>query len=170
MKLTKAQPQTSVQDRVDLYDLAVRYAAAVDEKNWLLLEDVFAEEMAHYRVFGSRVGYEQGQPSIVAAGRAQAVNIHRAFLEPLRQTHHILGNVLGTVHGETGELTYYLRAYHEGQGEKAGLLKESLAFASASVKRLDVGWRMLTLDYVVYISVGSSTLLDNQQVRDLIQG
>jgi hypothetical protein len=161
--------RTTTDDRLDLYELAARYSYAVDRKDWRLLEDVFAEDMVHHRIFMSRMAYEEMRADYVTTTREKTIDLHRVFIDPLQQTHHMLGNLTAAIASNTSELSFYLRAHHQGAGEKAHLFEESLSFATCSCIRTSAGWRIRKMDYVVYVILGTMELFATPEIRHLAQ-
>jgi hypothetical protein len=149
------EQSTDVADRLELIDLAARYSYALDQRNWSSLEEVFAEDMVHHRIFLSRTTFNEMRPDMMTTTRAQTIALHRGFIEPLLQTYHFLGNFSTSVSGGSGSLSFYLRAYHQGGGDKQGIFEESLAFARCGMLRTPRGWRIREMDYVVYIVLGT---------------
>jgi hypothetical protein len=118
----------------------------------------------------SREAFEAMQPAFAMTTRADAIHFHRVSIEPLQQTHHLLGNFIPVVTSATAELSFHLRAHHQGAGAKAGLFEESLSHAKWSLVRTPGGWRVRRMDYVVYIVLGSMELFDTPEIRALSRG
>lgn len=87
-------------DRLEIHDLLVRYATALDGRDWPLLAEVFIPEpVAVYD--GTRV---DGLDAIVA--------ICRRSLEPLTSSQHLLGNFAVLLDGDRATSSCYLHAQH----------------------------------------------------------
>ncbi|MBL0283763.1 MAG: nuclear transport factor 2 family protein [Zoogloea sp.] len=87
----------------------VRYASALDERDWAALDEVFvAEASALYHGIGSY------------SGREAIVATVRQALAPCGRTQHLLGNVRITLSGAEASAKCYLQAIHAGQGRLPG--------------------------------------------------
>src|SRR5262245_8896743 len=116
--------KNAVEDRLDVMELAARYAQAIDRKDWDAVADVFAEKLDHDRGYMSRAAYEQGRPDFTAASRDEAVHFQRVFVNALQQTHHMVGNHVTEIAGDSATLSFYVRAHHQGTGDKSDLFEE----------------------------------------------
>jgi hypothetical protein len=90
-------------------DTVVRYAFALDRRDWALLDQVFAEEaVAHYRT-----GTFHGRYAILA--------MIRSHLGGCGPSQHLLGNHWVEVDGDRATSTCSVRALHLGAGSRADL-------------------------------------------------
>jgi 3-phenylpropionate/cinnamic acid dioxygenase small subunit len=88
-------------DREQIHDLAVRYATALDNRNWELLRTCFLPDATgHYEGIGEVASYEEIE------------RICRRALEPLDASQHILSNFVIDIHGDEADFTCYLHAQH----------------------------------------------------------
>ena len=80
----------------------VRYAQALDERDWAALDQVFTDD--------ARVRYESiGEFN----GRARIVDVVRDALAPCGRTQHLIGNIWVEFTGpETATAVSYVRAWH----------------------------------------------------------
>ncbi|MCP3803456.1 nuclear transport factor 2 family protein [Allokutzneria sp. A3M-2-11 16] len=131
-----ALPNTSsrvqeIADRLDVVDVVVAYATALDTKDWALLGSLFTD--AAIFEFAGRFERQEGPAAIVA--------LISAVLGPLDATQHINTNHVVTVHGDEAEHTCYFQAQHVRRGLPGG---EQFIVAGAYVDRLrrtPGGWR-----------------------------
>jgi 3-phenylpropionate/cinnamic acid dioxygenase small subunit len=92
----------ALQDRLDVQDVLVRYAMALDSHDWELLRTCFLPDaVADY---GALEGRNEGIEEIIAA-------CHRA-LGGLDSSQHLIGNAVVQVDGDTATATCYLHAQH----------------------------------------------------------
>jgi hypothetical protein len=93
----------------EVLDTVVRYATALDTREWGLLERVFAEEaLAHYDA-----GSFRGRPAIVA--------MLRTFLGGCGPSQHLLGNHQISVDADVATSVCSARVLHLGAGERCDL-------------------------------------------------
>lgn len=91
----------ALQDRLEIDDLLVRYATALDGQDWDLLRTCFTPDArADYEIAGSNDGIDE----IVATCR-QA-------LGGLDASQHLIGNVVVEVDGDEARARCYLHAQH----------------------------------------------------------
>ena len=100
---------TSAQDRADIIDVCVRYARALDRRDWALLRTCFVDDVS--------VDYE-GMPPI--AGYAALEEVCRGALGPLDASQHLLGNFTVEVDGDAATCECYLHAQHVKSGTPGG--------------------------------------------------
>lgn len=94
-----------VEERQAVVDVCIRYALALDTRDWTMLRSCFSEDaVADYEGRDRANGYEQIEATC------------RRALEPLRVSQHLLGNHLVTVHGEIAESSCYFQAQHVRDG------------------------------------------------------
>jgi ketosteroid isomerase-like protein len=103
-----AEAAQRLSDRQEIADLCVRYTAALDTKDWALLESCFAP----FPVFVHPGGRLEGFPAILERTKAA--------LTPLTATQHLLGNVVVHVDGDTARSVCYFQAQHVRTGAPGG--------------------------------------------------
>src|ERR1700712_1060018 len=86
--------------RQAIEDLSIRYAVALDERDWWSLERCF-RPFAVYEHPGGRLN---GFPAIL--------DRIRSALNPLSRTQHLLGNFLVEVDGDTAGAACHFQAQH----------------------------------------------------------
>lgn len=91
-------------DRQDITDVALRYARALDTKNFAALLQCFTSDA----IYGERRGH------------AEIEAIARNALEPLDCTQHITTNFLVQVDGDTARMECYFHAQHIRHAAEAG--------------------------------------------------
>jgi 3-phenylpropionate/cinnamic acid dioxygenase small subunit len=92
-----------LRDRADVEAVLLRYATALDTRDWDLLRSVFvADGVADYGDLGG--GVHHGVEAITAV-------VDRA-LEPFSATQHLITNVVVELDGDEAAATCYLQAHH----------------------------------------------------------
>jgi 3-phenylpropionate/cinnamic acid dioxygenase small subunit len=114
-------------DREQIGDLLVRYATALDTRDWGLLDCCFTEDaVADYGPLGGR---NEGREAIRGAV---------AILAGFDRTHHLLGNITISIDADEAQTTCYLQAQHVIDGD---LLTIGGVYHDRVV-RTDAGWRI----------------------------
>jgi hypothetical protein len=90
--------------RADILDILALYCHAIDRRRWDLMAGCFHDD-ATYR-FGSIDG--SWQDFVVAA---------RAVIDPLRISHHQLGQTFLAINGNVADAETYMTAYHRVAGD-----------------------------------------------------
>ena len=117
-------------DRLDIVDVAIRYATALDTKNWLLLSEVFTPDGA---LAAGPIGEVQG-PTAIATAVARV-------LEGLT-TQHLNGNHVVSILGDSATHKSYLVARHV-RPEMPGINWYVVAGTySDRLVRTEQGWRI----------------------------
>ncbi|WP_244100026.1 nuclear transport factor 2 family protein [Burkholderia anthina] len=134
---------------VEIEQAHSRYARALDERNWSMLDTVFAPDV--------RADYNSGEFRI--DGRAELVAMIRAHLDGCGPTQHLLG----TPHVEIGDghanSRIYVRATHRGAGARQHLLYEALGEYVATWKHTPDGWRAVHWELRVNLETGTRDVL-----------
>ena len=159
----------TAEDQLALHELVALYTFAIDRKDWKALESIFAEDMNYYRGFMSRAAYEKMEPDFTATTVAQTIEFHSTFIDPLQQTYHMTGNSRAKVSGDSGDVSFYLRAHHQGAENKADMFEESLSFVRLGTIRTPAGWRIREMDYAVYVILGTMEVFDTPEVHALME-
>jgi 3-phenylpropionate/cinnamic acid dioxygenase small subunit len=94
-------------DRLDIIDVAVRYATSVDTRDWTSLPALFTADA----VWEYRSGDERH------TGPADIVARVRAGIQPLDATQHVVTNHVVAVAGDEASHTCYYLAQHLRGGE-----------------------------------------------------
>jgi 3-phenylpropionate/cinnamic acid dioxygenase small subunit len=134
-------------DRLEIQDLLVRYATALDGRDWPLLGEVFIPEAVAVYDGGRHDGIE----AIVA--------ICRRSLEPLTSSQHLLGNFAVRLNGDRATSSCYLHAQHFLVGERglntyvmAGTYRDRLI-------RTQAGWRIEHRELEITWTDGNAAIL-----------
>jgi hypothetical protein len=90
-------------ERSGVVDVSIRYALALDERDWELLAGVFTPDAEVYYSSGNHV---QGRDAVVAQVRAA--------LEGCGPTQHLLGNHVVEFDGDRARSRCYVRAFAAG--------------------------------------------------------
>lgn len=118
-------------DEREIYKTVVRYATALDSRDWRLLRTCFIDDaVAEYEGYG------------VAEGYAAIEQVCRETLTPLTRSHHLIGNVFPLVDGQEASCECYLQAQHVKLGTEGG---DTFIVAGQYTDRLvraDHGWRI----------------------------
>ncbi|MGW0176771.1 nuclear transport factor 2 family protein [Rhodococcus sp. NPDC003322] len=138
-------------DQADVTIVANRYAYALDDRNWPLLDEFFAgDAVAHYG--------DRSDPPIV--GRAAIVRLIRSNLDGCGPTQHLMGNLCVTIDGDTAQTVCKARVCHFGAGERAGLVPyECFGVYRLDFRRTTAGWRVSELVLEVHHEIGDRTVL-----------
>jgi SnoaL-like protein len=125
-----AEAARRLTDRQDIADLCVRYTAALDTKDWALLESCFAPSP----VFVHPGGRLEGFPAILERTKAA--------LTPLTATQHLLGNVVVHVDGDTARSVCYFQAQHVRTGVPGGKTYIIAGRYADTLTRAAGGWKI----------------------------
>ena len=126
-----------------------RYARALDERNWALLDTIFAPD----------VQADYGSGEFRTDGRAALVAMIRSHLDGCGPTQHLLGTPDVEVQGNQASSCIYVRASHRGLGAKSDLTYEALGEYRAQWRRTQVGWRAARWDLRVSLELGTREVL-----------
>ena len=117
-------------DRQAVVDLAVRYATALDTKDWTLLATCFVPDaVAIYSTRGRVEGY------------AGIEDVCRGALGPLTASQHLLGNHVVELDGDDGRACCYFQAQHVLTGTEGGDTYTVAGTYRDRVVRTPEGWR-----------------------------
>lgn len=101
--MSEISPADKTTDRVEIEDLARRYAHGIDGRNWKQVDSCFSPA-AEVRGTTYSGPYPEYMGSL------------RVAVETYRTTMHFFGNQLTEVSGDTGHCVTYGIAYHLGSG------------------------------------------------------
>jgi 3-phenylpropionate/cinnamic acid dioxygenase small subunit len=91
----------------EIHRALVRFARAMDERDWAALDPLLLEEATADLGTGP------------LRGRAEIVSQMRSFLDDCGPTQHLLGNLLVDVDGDSATSRVYVSDMHVGQGDEA---------------------------------------------------
>lgn len=114
----------------EIYRKLVRFAHAMDERQWDLLEEITTRDIE------ADVGVGPLQ------GRDALVSVMRQFLDQCGTTQHLLGNVLIDVNGDNATSQAYVSDMHLGCEGKENITFRTLGLYKDEWKKLDGQWRM----------------------------
>lgn len=127
-------------DQGDVVTVVLRYATALDTKDWPLLETCFTE--------AAHIDYNTG----VEYDRAEFVLHCQDGLTPMLATQHSISNHVVEVDGDTARATAYVHAHHvKAHAEDfvvEGVYRDELI-------RTPEGWRISDREFVPTWKVGS---------------
>jgi hypothetical protein len=125
-----------------------RYARAHDERDWGMLDTVFASDVTADYAGEFKL---EGRDALVANTRA-----HLGGCGP---SQHLMGNFVITVAGKSADSRCYIRAFHRGRGDKAHLTYEAFGEYLAHWRRLPEGWRATEWTMRVTCEIGTRDVL-----------
>lgn len=132
-----------LQAHLAIKSVLFRYAAALDERDWPALSDVFAPEaIADYQGIG------------IFDGRAAVTGIVTDFLGKCGPTQHIIANVRIDLDGSKARSRCYLQATHAGKGSYEGQTMTVWGEYSDRLELRPEGWRIVHRTLVVQHVVG----------------
>lgn len=134
--------------REEIKQALIKYAHACDQRNWALLDEVFATDV--------EVNYG-GEYQL--SGRDAAVAMLRSMLDGCGPTQHMLGNFSINFDGDLANCSSYVRAAHAGAAGKEGLLYEVWAEYKDELRCIDDHWLIVKREMQVYNEVGSRDVL-----------
>jgi ketosteroid isomerase-like protein len=123
---------TPPSDREQIYDVAVRYATALDGRDWDLLRTCFVPDV---------VGVYEGQIGEVHGYDAIEVTCRDA-LGPLDATQHVVTNFVIDVRGDEADASCYLVAQHVRHTAEGGALFTLAGRYTDVLRRTDGGWKI----------------------------
>lgn len=114
----------------EIYRKLVRFALAMDERQWSLLEEITTEDIE------ADVGVGP------LRGRDALVSVMRQFLDQCGTTQHLLGNVLIDINGDNATSQAYVSDMHLGSEGKESTTFRTLGCYHDEWIKLDGQWRM----------------------------
>jgi hypothetical protein len=137
-------------------DLMNAYAHALDVCDWPLLTSLFTEDCSlRARVLVDRK--PPAQDDTVLEGRDALIGGLQHIFAGLSATHHMLGNyvVQPAADGRTARASCYMRAYHQGAGERAHLFEESLGRFDFETVLEGGAWRIRRMEETIMVMLGT---------------
>jgi hypothetical protein len=153
MTMDTATQGDARQAHVDLFN---NYAHALDTCDWDLLAGLFTEDITfHARVLADRK--PAGDDEVLGGSRDAVVSTLQAIFRGLSATHHMLGNhaVKLAPDGRSARASCYMRAYHQGNGDRAHLFEESLGRFDADTVLDGGAWKIRRMDETVMVMLGT---------------
>ena len=118
-------------DWTAIVDVLNRYATALDERRWELLDEVF-----HENCHMDFVAWQ-------ADSRREAVAHIRSFLGGCGPSQHLLGNYEIEISGDEATSRVYVRAFHLGRDERQRTSYEMGGEYRDRLERGAEGWRIV---------------------------
>ena len=122
---------SALTDRLAVQDVLIRYATALDTRDWQLLRTCFVPDVVGvYETLGEVRGYEALE------------RMCRGVLEPLAATQHQITNPVITINEDEASSTCYLQSTHV-RDEPGGDNWVVAGTYTDSWVRTDAGWRIV---------------------------
>lgn len=134
-------------DTAQIMDTLARYAIAMDQRDWALLDSVFTQDFT----------YDAGE--WVTHSLTDYLDRLRPYLEGCGPTQHLLGNYQIQVDGDTARTQVYVRAFHVGTRELSSTTYEMFGVYSDEMRRKDAGWRSVHRTLRLQYELGSREVL-----------
>lgn len=140
---------TSSDDEREIYRSIVRFARAMDERDWSAIDDIATVDATAHMGSGE------------LEGRAAIVALMRSFLDECGPTQHLIGNVLIDIDtdGETASSRAYVSDMHLGTGDRAQSSFRTLGDYHDKWAKIDGRWRMTHRTKINHASLGSFEVL-----------
>jgi 3-phenylpropionate/cinnamic acid dioxygenase small subunit len=135
-------------DRADIVDVCVRYATALDNRQWDLLATCFESD--------AEVAYEGFEPF---TGVEAVVATCLAALGPLDASQHLLGNHVVTIDGDEARSQCYLQAQHVRSGTPGGDNYIIAGTYTDQFRRGAAGWRIARRRLAITWTSGNPAVL-----------
>ncbi len=136
-------------DQRDVRDLLHRYAHALDEKDWALLETCFTEDAV--AIYGEAIGRVEGFDAIAGACRAA--------LGSLDSSQHMISNCEIEIDGDTAKARCYVQAQHTKAGTPGGDNFTIGGTYRDDIVRTADGWRIRERDLTMLWQEGNQAVL-----------
>lgn len=134
-------------DERDITQVLVRFAHAVDNKDYAALAEVYTPDVTFNYGDGEQSGFDA------------IVNLTRHHLDLCGDTQHLLGSISVIVDGDRAESASYVQARHQGLGDKASLFFDSNGQYRDSWERRDTGWRIVRREATWSAHVGEPSVI-----------
>jgi 3-phenylpropionate/cinnamic acid dioxygenase small subunit len=134
-------------DTAQIMNTLARYAIAMDQRDWPLLDSVFTEDFT----------YDAGE--WVTHSLSDYLDRLRPYLEGCGPTQHLLGNYQIEVDGDAARTEVYVRAFHVGTRELATTTYEMFGVYRDQMRRTEAGWRSVHRTLRLQYELGSREVL-----------
>jgi 3-phenylpropionate/cinnamic acid dioxygenase small subunit len=138
---------TRVDDRTAVIDTVNRYAAALDSRDWALLDEVFTPDA---------VG-DFGRGPLI--GREALRDLLRRVLGGSGPSQHLLANHRVELGGDTARCVCQVRAFSAGAGQAAGRSYELFGEYRDQLVRTPEGWRIARREMTIRHEIGTRDVL-----------
>ena len=134
-------------DRTAVTDVVLRYATALDTRDWDLLRTCFTDDVVtHYGPGPAQEGYEAFERT------------SRAWLPPQVRSQHLIANVVVEVTDEGASSSAYVRADHVHE-DLPGEHLEFLGRYLDELVRTSEGWRIRHRRFEIWWTQGAGEVL-----------
>jgi len=145
----------AVLDRQDVVDLTIRYATALDSRDWELLRSCFVPDaVGQYDTVGKLEGYVATHEGYDAIEQ-----LCKAALMPLDASQHLLANHVVKLAGDEGTVTLYFQAQHVRSGATGGSNYIIAGRYQCRVVRSAEGWKIAQLHLSAVWTDGNPAVL-----------
>jgi SnoaL-like domain len=135
-------------DREEIFDLAVRYATALDNRDYALLRTCFLPDVeGDYDGVGEVSGYQAIE------------DMCRRALDPLDASQHIMTNFAVDIHGDQADFSCYLHAQHVLNSAEGGPLFVVAGKYIDVQRKMPEGWRIARRELKVLWTSGNPAVL-----------
>jgi hypothetical protein len=125
-------PEVGLRDRLDIIELHHRYAWALDQRDWSMLEGCFTPDG----------GVDYGDLGGEFRGATEIAAFCRQALEGLDASQHLIGNTMIELSGDRATATCYFQAQHVFSGARGGDTYIVAGTYTDVLARDDGGWRI----------------------------
>jgi hypothetical protein len=138
----------TLSDREQIFDLAVRYATALDSRDWALLRTCFVPDVVgDYEGIGEVHGYDALEAMC------------RTALDPLDASQHIVTNFAVDIRGDEADFSCYLHAQHVNNAAEGGNLFVVAAKYTDLQRKTDEGWQIARRQLAMMWTSGNPAVL-----------
>ncbi|WP_075835844.1 MULTISPECIES: nuclear transport factor 2 family protein [unclassified Rhodococcus (in: high G+C Gram-positive bacteria)] len=138
---------TSSDDEREIYRGIVRFARAMDERNWTEIEAITTKDATADLGTGP------------LASRAEMIALIRTFLDDCGPTQHLVANILIDIEGDTARSRAYVSDMHLGTDDLDGQFFRTLGDYHDQWAKTPNGWRMTHRTKHNHGSLGSLAVL-----------
>lgn len=121
---------TTYEDEREIYRSIVRFARAMDDRDWAEIETIAAED------FTADLGTGP------LGSCSEMIALTRSFLDDCGPTQHLIANVLIDIDGDTARSRAYVADMHLGTGALEGQFFRTIGDYHDEWRRTENGWRM----------------------------
>ncbi|QIX26491.1 nuclear transport factor 2 family protein [Nocardioides sp. JQ2195] len=122
--------QTTYEDEREINRCIIRFARAMDDRDWAEIEKITVEDLTADLGTGA------------LGSRGEVIALMRSFLDDCGTTQHLIGNVLIEIEGDTASSRAYVSDMHLGTGALESQTFRTLGDYHDRWRRTADGWRM----------------------------
>lgn len=146
---------TTAEDKVAVAETVYRYALGVDTRDWPLYRAQFAD-----RVHVDFTGFAAGMPDTEMAADTWVAGV-RPLFERLHATHHLMGNPIVDVDGDSARITMYVQATHVGDPGDPGARYTIGGYYENRLARVDARWLLTAVKLTVLWRAGDPAVMES---------